>query len=137
MDIAALEPGEALLPFVVGSVDAGKMKLTAALLRDPNPIHWDVAAVRAAGLGDRVVNQGPATISYVLNMVAAWAGGVQTLRSVSIRLISNVFAGDRVECSGTVREIDQATRLVTVDVEARVGERVVAAGTVAVEAAPC
>ena len=71
----AVVAGETLPPLVVESVDAEKMKLMAALLRDPNPIHIDAASVRALGLGDRPVNQGPTNLSYLLEMVMRWSGG--------------------------------------------------------------
>lgn len=35
------------------------MKVIAALMDEPNPIHWDDRAVEALGLGNRQVNQGP------------------------------------------------------------------------------
>ena len=45
------------------------MKTFAVALADPNPIHLDPEAVKAAGLGDRVINQGPAGLGYLLNML--------------------------------------------------------------------
>jgi len=77
----------------------------AALLADSNPIHWDAAAVRSVGLGDRPVNQGPTNMAYVLNMLCSWAGGYDRLERVTFRLTDNVCAGDAVRATGTVTEV--------------------------------
>ena len=47
-----------LLRYEVPSVSAEKMKTMAALLSEPRLIHWDVATVRALGMGERPINQG-------------------------------------------------------------------------------
>jgi acyl dehydratase len=127
-----LEVGTELPPLVIESVDAEKMKLMAAILRDPNPIHFDAERVRELGLGERVVNQGPTHLSYLLNMVTKWSGGVPTLRKVSVRFLGNVFAEDRVECRGRVAEVDQSAGEATLDVEARVDDRLVLQGSVVI-----
>jgi acyl dehydratase len=79
-----------------------KMKTTAALLQDPNPIHFDVRAVQALGLGDRPVNQGPLNMGYVMNMLAAFTGSHDCLRRFRVRFLANVAAGDRVRATGVV-----------------------------------
>jgi len=127
-----LEVGQDLPPLVVESVDPEKMKLMAAILRDPNPIHFDAESVRALGLGDGVINQGPSNLSYAVNMVTRWSGGQRTVRSVAMRFLGNVFAGDRVECRGRVAAVEDDSGLVTVEVEALVRERPVLQGTVVV-----
>ena len=132
MSAVRYEVGQQLPPLTIDDVSADKMKLMAAILRDPNPIHFDAAEVRALALGDREVNQGPSNMSYLLNMVTRWSGGVATLRSVAVRFLGNVFAGDSVDCVGTVAAIDDDTGLVTLDVAARVGDRVVLQGSVVV-----
>jgi acyl dehydratase len=127
-----LEVGQELPPLVVQSVDPEKTKLMAAILQDPNPIHFDAESVRALGLGDGVINQGPSNLSYVLNMVMRWSGGRRSLRSVAMRFLGNVFAGDRVECRGRVAAVEEGSGAVTVEVQALVGERPVLEGTVVV-----
>ena len=62
------------------SVSPEKMKIFAALARDPNPIHWDRAAVAERGLGDRLINQGPINLGYVVNMLLAWTGPASLAR---------------------------------------------------------
>lgn len=134
MKMARIEVGEPLPALVIESVDEEKMKLMTAILRDPNPIHFDADRVRELGMGNRVINQGPSNMSYLLNLVTRWAGGISSLRTAEIRFLGNVFGGDRVECSGRVAEVDRAAGLVTLDVEAHVGERPVLKGTVVVSA---
>lgn len=122
--------GDDLPEWVVEAVDAEKMKTMAALLADPNPIHWDVAAVRGLGMGDRPVNQGPNNMAYVANMLAAWAGGHQHLRTLRVRFLANVFAGDRLVAGGTVTAVEagRGGTLATCDVWLRRGEDSVMAG---------
>jgi acyl dehydratase len=111
--VSATAAGAALGPLVVESVDAEAMKDLAVLLADPNPIHLDAAAAREAGLGDRPVNQGPANFGYVLTMLARAVPGA-AIRDLRVRLLANVFAGDRVTAEGRVDSIevvDGETRL--------------------------
>jgi acyl dehydratase len=132
MRIAEVVEGTELAPFVVESVSAEKMKLMAALLRDPNPIHLDPEAVRSLGMGERVVNQGPANQAYLVNMLVAWAGDPGAIRRVTVRFLGNVFAGDRVECRGRVTEVDRDAGLVTVELDETADGRPVMAGTAVV-----
>ena len=62
------EVGDALPPFVIESVSPDAMKQWAVFLADPNPIHLDVEVVKAKGLGDRVITQGPINGAYMMNM---------------------------------------------------------------------
>jgi 3-hydroxybutyryl-CoA dehydratase len=109
----ALEPGTGLGPLTIEHIDAEKMKVFAVVLDDPNPIHLDPAAVKAAGLGDRVINQGPASFGYVLNMLrAAVPGGL--IKDLNVRLTANVYGGERVSVGGRVdarEQIDGEDRL--------------------------
>lgn len=98
-----VEVGSPITPFSVDQVDAARMKTMAALLRDPNPIHYDPEVVRSLGLGDRPVNQGPLNVAYVANALLGWAGGdPSALRRLQVRFAGNVFAGDRVTAGGEV-----------------------------------
>lgn len=138
MSVAA---GDLLPAWTVEAVDPEKMKIMAALLGDPNPIHFDPAAVRALGLGDRVINQGPANFGYVQNMLVSWAGGVGRIRALSLRLTANVLAGDRVAAGGRVTGVgpgDLVACAVWLDVLARGGTSLASplralAGTATVE----
>lgn len=97
-----------LLPdWELQGVDEQRMKMLALLLRDPNPIHYDAEAVRALGLGDRPVNQGPANLAYILTMVRnAFPGYL--LGRVHARFLGSVYAGDDVIAGGRVRAASRA-----------------------------
>lgn len=96
--------GDALKPFRIASVSLDGMKAWAKFLHDPNPIHLDPAVVKAKGLGDRVINQGPANLAYLINMLqAAIPNGF--IESLEVRYVDNVFGGEAVEAGGTVKEI--------------------------------
>lgn len=98
-------PGMRLPAQDVAEVDAEKMKTTAALLRDPTPIHWDAAALSELGMGDRVINQGPLNMAYVMNMLAGFAGGHDRVRRLRVRFRGNVRAGDRLRAGGVVTAV--------------------------------
>ncbi len=114
MDVAVGTPVPA---WVIESVDPEKMKIFAAIARDPNPIHWDRAAVAERGLGDRLINQGPTNLGYVVNMLLAWTGPA-SLRDIAVRFTSNVFDGDTVTAGGVVTgvRVEQGERLADCDV---------------------
>jgi len=99
---ADVQPGTEIPPLVIEEVGTEQMKTVAALLHDPNPIHFDVESVQALGMGDRVVNQGPNNMSYVVNMLGDWAGGPGRVRGLRVRFLGNVFGGDRLTARGTV-----------------------------------
>jgi acyl dehydratase len=112
--VSAIEIGTVIPPLTMDRVGADRMKTMAALLRDPYPIHWDPAAVQAAGHGDRPVNQGPLNVSYIANMLMAWAGDA-AIRRLAVEFHDRVFAGDTVVASGEVTAIDdRETELVAV-----------------------
>lgn len=101
--------GDVLPALVLDEVRDDDIFLTALILRDPNPIHWNLEAVRATGLGDRYVNQGGATMAFVMNLLQRWAGGDRAaLRRVSCRFRGNVFAGDSLEATGVVTSVEPA-----------------------------
>jgi acyl dehydratase len=96
-----LTEGSELRPFRIASVSPEGMRAWAGFLHDPNPIHLDPAVVRAKGLGDRVINQGPCNLAYIISMLQAAVPG-STLESLDIRYVDNVYAGDAVEAGGKV-----------------------------------
>lgn len=128
--------GDALPPFAVPSVDAGRMATMAALLDDPVPIHYDVAAVRALGMGDRLVNQGPMSIGYLAELVVRWTGDPARLRRLRCRLHANVFEGDELVCTGVVTARDDDAGVCTVELAVRRGDEVVVSGAAEVATRP-
>ncbi len=95
--------GDAIPPWVMESVSAERMRTMAALLRDPNPIHWDREAVAALPLelGRRTINQGPLGLGYIINMLQAWAGP-GSIRRIRMTFPQVVLDGDRVVAAGVV-----------------------------------
>ena len=101
---AAIAVGADLPPYSIAAVDPESMKLWAAFLRDPNPIHLDPRAVQAKGLGDKVINQGPANLAYIITMLQRTLPG-SILVSLEVRYAGSVFGGDAVEAGGKITEV--------------------------------
>ncbi|MDV6262751.1 MaoC family dehydratase [Rhodococcoides yunnanense] len=101
----SIEVGQVLPSRIIDGVDPEKMKLLSALMRDPNPIHFDRTAVAELGMGDKTVNQGPSNMAYVLSMLGSWAGGVDRITHYRFRFLGNVFEGDRLEAGGVVTAV--------------------------------
>ncbi|MFA7554681.1 MAG: MaoC family dehydratase [Spongiibacteraceae bacterium] len=105
--------GDALTPFIIESVSPESMKDWAVFLADPNPIHLDPEVVKAKGLGDRVINQGPTNVAYIINMLHnSFPGG--TIEELDSRFLDNVYGGDRIETFGNVtdvKQVDNNTRI--------------------------
>ena len=95
--------GERIPEWVMASVSPQRMRTMAAILRDPNPLHWDRDAVAALplGLGRRTINQGPLGLSYMINMLHAWAGP-QCIRRIVMRFPQVVLDGERVIARGEI-----------------------------------
>lgn len=112
---ASIGPGAALPAYEI-DVDPEKMKTMAAILADPNPIHFDTRATAELGMGDRPINQGPLNMGYVMTMLASFAGGRDRIRHFRVRFLGNVYGGDRVRAEGEIVAIhDQNPRPVIGD----------------------
>ena len=88
-------------------VRAEDMKLWAELLHDPNPIHLDPNAVRARGLGDRVINQGPANTALLIDLLLTRFPAAR-ITTIEFRFLDNLFAGDIATAEGTITEVERA-----------------------------
>jgi acyl dehydratase len=98
MKIAA---GDVIPEWVMPSVRPERMRTMAAILRDPNPVHWDPTVVEQLGFGHHVINQGPLGLSYMINMLHAWAGP-DCIRRIVMRFPQVVLDGDHVVARGKV-----------------------------------
>lgn len=98
--------GDAIPEWVMERVSPERMRTMAAILRDPNPVHWDRDAVDALplGLGKRTINQGPLGLSYMINMLHAWAGP-DCIRRIVMRFPQTVLDEERVVARGTVTAV--------------------------------
>jgi acyl dehydratase len=131
-----MRAGEVVARLVVEEVPAAAMKTMAALLDDPTPIHYDAAAVRALGIGERPVNQGPTNVGYLVELAVRAAGGHDGLRKISVRLRDKAFVGDRLECEASVLSVDETSGLVELELSGRVGDRLVMSGRASVAPSP-
>jgi acyl dehydratase len=89
-------------------VSAERMRTMAALLRDPNPLHWDRDAVAALplGLGRRTINQGPLGLAYIVNMLEAWCGA-GCIRRIRMSFPQVVLDGECVTARGIVTGVSR------------------------------
>ena len=131
-----VQVGDSIPEWVMESVRPERMRTMAAILRDPNPVHWDRRAVAALpfGIGERTINQGPLGLSYILNMLMDWAGP-ESVRRIVMRFPQVVLDGDHVTARGTVTAIreENGVRLADLDVSlSREGERPSLEGTATV-----
>lgn len=108
--------GDALPDWTLECVRPERMRTVAAILRDPNPVHWDRAAVAARGGGDRAINQSPLNLAYVANMLMEWAGP-RCIRRLRVRFPGVVREGDRVTAGGIVRELSRQAGVLLAECE--------------------
>lgn len=133
--MTAVRAGDELPPHEVGPISAEKMKTMSALMRDANPIHHDPDAVRALGMGEKVINQGPLNQAYVVSMLGTWAGGVDRVRAIRLRYLGNVVADDHLRATGTVTAVREENGSTLADCDVRldvVGGSTVLSGTATV-----
>lgn len=93
--------GDAIPDWDMPSVLPERMRTMAAILRDPNPVHWDGKMMAKMGLGERTINQGPLGLSYMVNMLHTWAGPT-CIRRLVMRFPHAVLSGDHVTAQGVV-----------------------------------
>jgi acyl dehydratase len=95
--------GDLIPEWEMARVSPERMRTMAAILRDPNPIHWDRDAVASLplGLGQRTINQGPLGLSYMINMLHAWAGP-ECIRRIVMRFPQVVLDEERVVARGEI-----------------------------------
>lgn len=100
--------GDAIPEWVMPEVCPERMRTMAALLRDPNPLHWDRDAVAALplNLGRRTINQGPLGLGYMVNMLHAWAGP-GCIRKMVTRFPQVVLDGERVVARGRITALTE------------------------------
>jgi acyl dehydratase len=99
-----VEVGDDIPEWHMPRVMPERMRTMAAILRDPNPVHWDPSVVAAMGFGERVINQGPLGLGYMVNMLHAWAGP-GSVRRIVMRFPLPVFGEDRIIARGRVTAV--------------------------------
>ena len=98
------QAGDAIPDWVMESVRPERMRTMAAILRDPNPVHWDRNAVEPLGFGRHTINQGPLGLSYMVNMLHAWAGQ-GSIRRIVMTFPKPVLDGERIVAKGIVTAV--------------------------------
>jgi acyl dehydratase len=99
-----VEVGQDIPEWVMESVSAARMRTMAAILRDPNPVHWDRRVCADLGYGDHTINQGPLGLSYMVNMLHAWAGP-GCVRRLFMTFPMVVLDGDHIIARGKVTAV--------------------------------
>ena len=99
------------------------MDTWAVILDDPNPIHLDANAVKQVGLGNKTINQGPANIAYILNMIEENFHNSKILK-MNNKMTDSVLEGDLVTVSGHITEIkvEESQFVASCSIQLTVGE---------------
>lgn len=87
-------------------VNQESMNVWAEILDDPNPIHLDINSARLLGLGEGTINQGPANIAYIMNMIEKNFPGSQIIK-MNNKMTSAILEGDQVTVSGQIIKIQE------------------------------
>lgn len=99
-----VKPGDEIPSWDMPSVRPERMRTMAAILRDPNPVHWDPRVVAKLGYGDHTINQGPLGLSYMVNMLHAWSGPT-SIRRIYMTFPMAVLDGDHIVARGKVTAV--------------------------------
>ena len=99
-----VQVGAELPPWIMERVRPERMRTMAAILRDPNPVHWNPSVVEKLGFGHHTINQGPLGLSYMVNMLHAWAGP-RCLRRLFMRFPLVILDGDHITARGRVTDL--------------------------------
>ncbi len=112
-----VEVGDSIPEWDMPRVAPERMRTMAAILRDPNPVHWDRKTVARLGYGEHTINQGPLGLSYMVNMLHEWAGPY-SIRRLIMRFPHVVLDEDHVIAQGVVTALreEQGVRLAECDV---------------------
>ena len=123
MDSSDIKLGDAIPEWVMPSVLRERMRTMAAILRDPNQVHWDPSSVERLGFGNRTINQGPLGLSYMINMLHVWQGPT-SIRRVYVTFPQAVLDGERAIAQGEVSALreDNGERIATCRIWLDVGE---------------
>jgi acyl dehydratase len=87
-------------------VSQESMDTWAKILDDPNPIHLDVNSVKSLGLGDKTINQGPANIAYIMNMLEQNFPNSQIIK-MNNKMTNSILEGELVNVSGQILNIKE------------------------------
>jgi 3-hydroxybutyryl-CoA dehydratase len=100
---------------------------------DYSPLHMDDAYASTTAFGERVVH-GMLLGALVSRLVGMQLPGTRALLlKESLQFKKPVHIGDTVQVEGTVTSVSQATHIIELAIQIRVGDTVVAIGQVSVQ----
>ncbi|MFJ2662721.1 fused (3R)-hydroxyacyl-ACP dehydratase subunits HadA/HadB [Nocardia fluminea] len=110
------------LPLRDFQLSRGDLVNYAGVSGDNNPIHWDTAIARLAGLPD-VVAHGMLTMGIGAGFVSAWTGDPGAVTRYGARLsqaaVVDATDGGAIEFTGKVKSVDSATRSAVIAIVAK------------------
>ena len=98
--------GDIIPEWDMPSVERSRMRTMAAILRDPNPVHWDPNLVKQIGYGDKTINQGPLGLSYMVNMLHDWMGP-GCVKRIFMTFPMAVMSEDHIIARGSVTGVSE------------------------------
>lgn len=121
LDFDDLTVGDAL-PVHHTRLSRGDLVNYAGVAGDANPIHWDEAIAKLAGLPD-VIAHGMLTMGLGAGFVSAWSGDPGAVTRYTVRLsqpaVVSAAEGADIEFSGKIKSLDPHTRTGVVLVAAK------------------
>jgi acyl dehydratase len=110
------------LPLRDFQLSRGDLVNYAGVSGDNNPIHWDTAIARLAGLPD-VVAHGMLTMGMGAGFVSAWTGDPGAVTRFGVRLsqaaVVDATDGGAIEFAGKVKSVDSETRSAVIAIVAK------------------
>jgi acyl dehydratase len=114
------------LPAHHARLSRGDLVNYAGVAGDANPIHWDEAIAKLAGLPD-VIAHGMLTMGLGAGFASAWSGDPGAVTRYAVRLsqpaIVSATEGTDIEFTGRIKSLDPATRTGVVIIAAKSGGR--------------
>lgn len=96
------------------TVDPASIQLVTAIVRDPNPIHFDTGYIEERNLPGRV-SQGPINASHAIQAALRIAESPTDLHEFSVRYEDFVFEGEEITAIAIVEEKRVGAGSTTVD----------------------
>jgi acyl dehydratase len=110
-----LEPGTVLIDYPVGEITRDRMVAVMEVMGDLNPIHEDEELARRLGFRG-IVNQGPANLAYVVNMLMDRLGvDAGQVKLLDFRFHDNVVPGDALIARGEITALRDKGQVTEVD----------------------
>jgi acyl dehydratase len=102
---ADAQVGTKIPPFTMDDITMPRIEALMELMNDVNPVHDDPDVIARRGLRGPV-NQGPANLAYIVNMLTLWAGPEMELERFDFRFLDTVAPGDTVVARGVVTGVE-------------------------------